>query len=397
MKRAIAILLTLILLSGCNQTPEQVMQNAKERSNIVDNPTLDIKLEKASLSEISKTVENVLSTNYGSLILPKDIFVSDNKVYNLNFAYINDFTSKKEEVVGLFFNDIDNNKLILHTDNVGEWFQYGDASSDGYCLTGDFDGFIGYIKNASGSWDDCLYSEIKAKYNPVFEYSNDALTLNGVQTWISEQLDFINSFLYDKYAKIDIDFDFRITDIYVREKSNGENILEFNVARTYQDVDIISRNMTNDELLNGKLGMSMRIFIEKPNEICAFQLGEGIYNVTENKKIKEIITLDCAIRLLQKKLTGNSVFKLDKINLEYILLRDPKLPDEIGNDGSISKYNAPYSKLVWRFVFTPNEKDLIDSNTGKRRYRNRVMEIYIDAITGEIDDSNFSSSVKSLY
>lgn len=378
----------LFLFSSCSQVPEQVRNNTLQNEDINDNALKTVALEKDNINNIAQSVDSILKSNYGALKLPTNIYVPHQSVYEIGFNYTRDFTSNMKSVAELFFDDVDSKKFVVHSTNIGDWVSYGDLENDGFLLSVDFDGFIGLLRNENKTWDDCINSEIIKQINPQFVYEEQNYSLDGEEVSISSQIEYINIFLNESYKMLDSDFDFRITDVYVRKTESGRNVLEFNAARIFNNVDITSRYMfTNEEISSRKKGMSMRIFVEKPYEICAFQLGEGIFKVVEQKEIEKIVTLDCALKLVQNKLTGNSTFELSSVNLEYEL---------IDNNDENAKVELN-SKLIWKFKFACKEQELINSSYGKRIYRNKVREIEVDALTGEVDDSNFSITSNYLY
>ena len=316
MNKFILILFTLVLfLTGCAEVPDNVKTNNKADESS-ENP--DSSEKYISVEDMLAKTEDVYNNDYGQIKLADglDLDYSDvTELYSYTLNY-EEWDKDNFDKVIKFFQAHDMYTVTEETDCGtaidGDWVQYSDSS--GTRITFDYRGFtainLGSITSDSCIVDSFNYGDEKCsqKY-PLF---------NGDYSF-EEVNSFLKSYI-DDWAEIDGDLPFEPAEIFVWELENGKCFYEIYYAKA---ADGIKFNYQLSSMLKNSDYMYLNILVSTYGEIMFWSNNNGVFNVEKGEKLEgSFVSLDGALKMLQKKFTPYSDFTVYEAVLSYEMVYD---------------------------------------------------------------------------
>ena len=402
----IFVIVFLLLLEACTKVPQSVKDTAnnykekqqkqelannmsgdssdaasgENRENLVGTGTIETLLEHK---------EELLKRNWDNLKLPTKISaIKPEEVSSLSLKVTDDFGSDMtilKKLCNAFFQNQD--YKIERTDAP-------------YDVTGvDCGGYVwnyGKEGNSFSAFDNgfsCFKLGTMAIENRKALYhadQGDSLTdtysLKGEQVSVQDAVDYVNEWCNEYWSLLEPDYCFQVKTVYVCSQNETDDYFAFDVAKYYKGIpfeDIIYLDDNNEDVLRVcyKLDVYMtenrRLSFVRNNE-CSFQV------VQEEEYTKDLVTLEEAIKLVEKTMTGAQKLQIADIQTKYTILSDVQntVPVELHYDTPNATATV---RPVWSFIIEVPEATKkggswirkfinVDMLTGDVKYQNTYLE-----------------------
>ena len=401
MKRAVLVLgLFILMLTSCNDVPEDVKSRAEEREkakSAAQNKISEAKIEHISPSDMEVDIKKALSESYSNLILADSIKVELPSEYTLcDFTQADGMDANAQKLADRFFtkDELDGETIAILNEPATDGDDdpnmiyakgFRDETKQLHCFSWD-NGFCCLMKHSffvdmGTDWKLCKLYHVDRG-----DDLSDKYQLEDGEMSVKEAVELAKEWIDKNYSDIEPDYNFKVKTVIAKENDFGEKQFYIKVAKSYKDIflDELCEVVDSSEPDPVKGGMYARIenslnYIEiqirQKGEIGYFANSIGTVIPKENGKLDKVVSLSSALRFIQYKFADlNEPLKIGDIGLKYMLSPkyDYKAYKFYNNAGTELK-----GKIVWEFVIdVPQE---IGSRCNDvRKY------IYIDAENGEM-------------
>ncbi len=381
-KICVIFLCLVLLLFGCQETPEEVQERMNRYGE--NNQVNTDELKRCTIEQLKMTKKSDLQSGLDNMVLPEDVdFSQIESLAILDLAYEDDFTGNRDKYIKMF--NID--KSTIHINNHGagktEAYESDDASARKYFAI-ENSGFISYIS-------DMTYAYIKDEVNKVdtverYEVGRDDLSQKSIafeqeEVVLSDMIHTAEGWL-EKNMPID-PFHYHIADVYIRNlkfsKGNRKQ-LSFGAHITYGGVFLNPYISDIDGQFKGQTVLSqtsVNMNYEGKDKLTFFSNGNGRIKINSAEPITtEIIDLESAAVLVNELLASFHELKISKLLPLYALY--PEYPTDD------TAFSSPGQKLqarpVYAFLINMDKEEVSEFGIN----RSAEHYVYVDMVTGEI-------------
>lgn len=377
-KKLIGVLLSICLLTGCQQAPEQVKERMNSDAEMEQMQATDCTY--CTVDELKKISRDTISYEPSNIALPDKIDFSDlEAVGTVTFQAQENYMDKREEIAEYF--GIDNPKWEFYEESTN-WCQY-DGEKEFICV-GD-EGFLSYEKGK------VYQSALKEQYpKTVSKLHLNRESITGIECQFDGKVENIeNSIVYaeqwiNQFKYLNHDFDYKLRTIYVREYLDGNNQLSMLYQLMYKGVGLsyITYEMFTDEqyqLFITAINSCVEIEMEDSSTVAGFTIENNV-NVIQEEMADEVIDFESALRLVEEKMAGYSKLDVAEVRIEYVLepQYDTSKPDNAYLPGVVM-----HARPVYSFWIAHGGVD--DSDLGINE-SNEMVYIYVDMLDGTVTD-----------
>jgi hypothetical protein len=370
-----------------------------DQSNINNTTITIIDTEKSSDVKVELLYDsytNVIKTDVGTLKvsnkikLPETIQLpeADSKIYDLTLVQCSDgskFIYQLSEF--LFSRKIDESAYIPMDWGNGSGLLYEDKEINEYLAMTDA-GFV-YYQNLQNVFNTPRQAMFHVNRSLSPDYS---ITLNDTSYSVSEAITLADNFLVDKWRQINPDFDYKVNTVYHRNDiANDVDFYTLEIGHYLDSVPFYDGVLIPSEQQRFKpKNMQIMMSVFHPDEINIFDNFDGIINITSKNEINsDIITLQCALDILENKYSEYFVLDLADINIMYYSIFDSDTYQTIEEDKVFYQDQQVgeifNSRPYWAFTIDTPDSQLKDSS-GLITSLNVRQMIFVDIQTGEVID-----------
>lgn len=383
MKKIIALMLAAAMLCACQQTP----QNVKDKEHH-ENSEIVVSQEKIPPAELAQSSEQALKESYNQIKLENIRPDLPEQIEKLSFKQISGFEENYKSVLDSVFGKSgwDAAKVEKKTSPEPEdmtTYTFSDADKQLYGCVGD-NGLVVFIKPdsfgdpfaAQSQTEKIIHADRGENLDEQYELIDGKLS-------VREAKEYAEKWLAENYKQYEPDFDLSVKTMIVR-KTQSAYCYDITVQKKYNGtpLDELALVSEPDDPRHLKYSISkIRMTMHRKNEISSFTNGCGIVKPIKNGRLKELLSLQSALRLCQDKFTAYNELKINALGLKYTIEPVYESDDKYDHAHRGREFK---SRLVWAFVIdVPHEQKIQNGQTDTfgdiRKY------IYVDAQTGEIE------------
>lgn len=369
----------VILLSGCQPTPESVKERSK---NYISSQDVEEKESGyVSVEHLLDNQEEILKEDHQNLKLLDTIHLEQPEhVSILTMKLCDDFSSmeKMKSMAYLFFGNHKWEKKVKDYSHM-RWATKSDKPVYGINEfdEGDRDVTSGSVSN-NGSYaiakreQRYIYADNRsAIYHVDWGGELGTCKLSGETVSLAEAVDYVNDWCNTKWTEIEPMYTFRVKTVY--QCKDKTDFLFFDVCRYYKGVpfDDISFSSKDEETYwDYKLEITMR----KMGELSSVRNNNFGYNLVEEENCDDkLIGLGEAINIVEHRMTGSRMNEITDIDIKYeVRWAGDKKTEYCSTPGT--RYEA---RPVWSFIVDAPEY-LADGGPWTRKFIN------VDMVTGEV-------------
>ena len=407
-KKIIIAAISLVMLVGCNEVPEDVRSREEERQGVISHAEMSEHPTEAKListNELQADVENALSGKYRNFILSDNIKVELPEEYaECSFTQAADFDSNAEALAEKFFSSDEMSKVelkkvsepaVIASDdpeynaddnpNIINCRSYRDEEQKLHISVWD-NGFCCLIKP---SFFDTLGAD--GKFYKLYHVDrsddlSDTYLLGEKEVSVKEAADNAQKWVDDNYARFEPDYKFRVKTVIVKYNDLGEYMFNIRISKSYKGIYIDELHEVTDSSIKRPDGLGnyfqyintlnyLEIQMKTESVPEYFSNATGTLIPKEEKALGKVVSLSSALGLIENKFADfNEPYIISDINLKYMLYPNYDFKSGIYYNTAGNNYSA---RIVWEFVIdVPQEQG--SSNNDVRRF------VCVDAETGEI-------------
>lgn len=377
------VLLLVLILTGCQPTPQEVLDENAAFKEAQKNDT-SLKIEKDSIENIFKTTPDRVDIDLGTIRLNGVARVPDvkeipvltlerNKMYYDNFE-----TFAKALTSGV---QIDPQKIT--DDGIVKSFSFGEKSSVSV-------GCHSYIGISDGDkFNNAPEYKIVDRILPYLGEKaapERTIKMDGKDVKLQSVIDNINTYLAQDALNLRPDYKYELRTVDTRLLEDGVNYgIEFEAESSYKGIPFDSRVLfANEEDCKANHGMTRKgemfnVFaldneLKKINNLW----GTESYNVVkETASDNNFLTLEAAFERLKDVLSKDTVFEFRSAELVYSIHYDGfyELTDD--EEKNVKQFTAT---PAWFFALVPRNagQDIWDDIADPHG------TFIVDAVTGDV-------------
>lgn len=397
------IIIFLLLLGGCTKTPQAVKDTAanykdkQQKQQITNNtseasPDVKASIDKNETLVGSGTIgtllqhkEDLLQKDWDNLKLPAKISATEpEEVSAISLKVRDDFGSDTDVLKKMW-------DAFFRNDDYK--FERTDAS---YEETGSVCG--GYVwnygkeGNAFTAFDNGFYcsklksmavENRKAMYHvDQWDSLTDIYSLKGTQVSVQDAVDYVNKWCSQYWSLLEPEYRFQVKTVYVCSQNGTDDYFAFDVARYYKGIpfeDIRYVDDNDEDIIH--VCYKLDVYMEKQQQLSFVRNDECSYRVAKKKNYTEdLVTLEEAIKLVEKTMTGSQKLQIADIQTKYTILSDVR-----NRETPDLHYDTPNTtatvRPVWSFIIEVPEA----TNKGGSWIRKFIN---VDMLTGEVKYQN---------
>ena len=400
-KKIIIAAISLVMLVGCNEVPEDVRSRTEEREEAKSAARAEAsdssgELGYISLSDLRNDIDKALSVKYSNFILADGLKVDLPAEYSIcDFKQADDFEKKADILAGRFFteDELEGETISLLNEPATDGENdpnmiyargFRDNDKKLHCFVWD-SGFSLLMKPYF--FDDLGTDSTFFKLYHVDRGDDlsDKYKLADGEMTVKEASDLAQEWVDKNYSDIEPDYLFRVKTVIVRMNDDEEYHFLIRVSKIYKGIALDELCETVDCSESDPNGgyyyrienslNYIEIKIGKQGEIGYFSNATGTLVPKEKGQLDKIISLSSALGYLQKTFADfNDPMKVGDIELKYMLSPeyDYKAYKFYNTAGTKMK-----GRIVWEFVIDVPQ-DVGSEYNDVRKY------ICIDVQTGEM-------------
>ena len=380
--KKISILLSVLLLAGCADAPDNVKNNSQSGKKEI-NPIQEI--QYIPVGELKDDAQKALSYGYSNFTFIDGIDVSlPDEYLQCSFKQTEGFEENYQDILSRFFDadTLSKQSILKETGPDGMVsYSFTDESQKIYGCVGD-NGFICFAKPEA--YDNLFLggSRVKIYHVDRNDDLSDSYTLDGEEVSVQQAADYAQKWLDENYADVSPEFEIKVKTIIARKTDDGIYSYQIFAEELYKGALLDSLAQVT-ETIDGDTKVkysthSILMQMFKKDEISSLTNGTGTVVPNEEHSIENIVSLTSAMGYLETTFTDFAEpMEISDINLKYTL--SP-------NYDHVDNHQAPYaagidydSRLVWEFAFDLPENELQPEWGNVQKY------IYIDAESGELE------------
>jgi hypothetical protein len=383
----------MFILSSCQANPynDQSNKNSSTTTIIDTEKSYDAKVEL-----LYDSYANVIKTEVGTLKvsnrikLPETLHLpeTDSKIYDLTLVQCSDgskFIYQLSEF--LFGRKIDESAYIPMDWGNGSGLLYEDKEINEYMAMTDA-GFL-YFQNLQNVFSAPRQEMFHVSRTPAPDYT---VTLDDSSYSVLQAITLADNFIADKWKFINPDFDYKVNNVYHRrDTATKKDFYTLEIGHYLESVPFYDGVLIpNDNQRYKPKEMQIMMSVFRPNEINVFDNFDGIVNITNKNEINtDIITLQCALDILENKYSEYFVLDLADINIMYYTIYDSDIYRTIEEDKVFYQDQQVgeifSSRPYWAFTIdTPDSQLKNTDGTITGLYVRKI--IFVDLQTGEVID-----------
>lgn len=368
----VIVMLSTLVLSGCQETPEKVKDNMKEYG---ENKQLeDSEIIYCDVSELKDINSYNISGNItyeGNIDFSK---IKDVSVLNLAIEedYLND--KNKDKYTTLF--NVDNSiyeEMDAGNSDLGKSISY--ESDNKYLNIMENGGMAHMSRRVYDSADNTVIEKYNIDKDDVTDVT---VQIEGGEVNIAEVCNKVENWLDQNMTVEGIDY--KISNVNVRELDDNNDVKWLAMCAEYEYEGIRLNNYTglmvteNDDYTTDKLATNAATLIEYDgiDDVPCYFSRNYHFKLESAEKVDKIVSFESAVQILKEKLSGFGVFHISEIMPLYML----KLTDKSEGPGKLIEARPAYTFLVM------GESE--DSPLGIIKTNNCQHYFYVDMITGEL-------------
>lgn len=353
-------IMVLAIFSSCAKVPDGVKtKNRSESVAFEEKETENFETIENAVADSDKIYEN----DYGQIKIKPGLdldFGNVSEVMEYSVSNVEWDEEDFEKVLDFFKSE----GLFGETESTdsgtafdGEWVEFSDGKSD---ITMDYFGFAAYSANIY-SPDSVICDSFKygdEKCDKKYKLKNGEYSFNEVNEYVNG--------LIEDWEALDGMLSYVPAEIFVWEDENGINSFDIFYAKQANGIKF---NYELSSTLNDDASyIYLNVCVDSYGEISFWSTNNGIFELEKSSKVEgPFISLDDALKTVQKKFTPHTDFNVSEIMLSYEMVYD--------EDDDVYK-----TKPCWKFNF--------DDNSEKDDYTHKmVRNVYVDITSGELFDS----------
>lgn len=380
-KVMIVCLFVLLIMTGCQSTPEKVKQNMnKYGDNKYEN---GITLNYCDVDKLKETDMSDCVSRDDNIEYPKSInFSKISTVETGTFRFVSDYVENAEYY----------NELFKMPDVNGESFSgklkgdtgvtYEDKVNKKYLYIGN-GGTISYVNQGfyDGSYECDMSQKIEKIYIDRGESTDRVLNLNGEKVNLDDELNY--ALKSSKEFIPDDSFNSHVRTVFIRKDTKGNDLVSMNVVFDYKGVVLdffgghISVNEEFDSTVN-EMDNFINVAFAKKNDI-GFMNVNGILNVEKSEPVNKVIDFSTVVKIFENKMATFN--KLRVLEIEPVYMLKPVYNSADGEyyaaGGNEVKFTPVYSFLI-------QCKCQDDNSAAGVLEANDVAYVNVNMITGEV-------------
>lgn len=380
-KKALGLMLTAIMISGCAQMPQSVKDNALKTGKTAET--------MVAPEHILDGFDKVFEQKYSKFTLPDKNTVHIEQpegAYNLVLEYTNKdksikWAEEKSAQILNTFNKDKNVKIINKDDYV---FDFGEWSIDlfgniKYSLFGDENYDVNdYFCDMATDVEGVYINRIDNIKDAAFKMDNGKFNIEKAAANCKEMSDKIDKITGNNLKN-------KVKNAFAFKTQTDNIAYEINIQKFYKNVGFLDINTRFNPL--GLDPLSDDYFIHDLKDTFTLASDDNIismfssfdsYNIIESEELKKVYSLQGAVNKLENELANNIQLEFDDIEFMYFNisqvqdLSDENVQPYDALDGSkVTKCNP-----AWFFVIDLDE--IRDADLHPRGY------VMVDAVTGKI-------------
>lgn len=394
------IVVFLLLLGGCVKTPQSVKDNADnynknkdQKQELTDNNSdassdatasegkREVLAGSGTIGTLLTHKDELLKKDWDNLKLPAKISaIEPEEVSSLSLKVTDDFGNDTEVLKKLWNAFFQNQDYKIERMDVVEGmdcgcyqWNYGKETSSFAAFDNGFSCFkLGmlYIENR------------KALYHvDQGDTLTDTYSLKGEQVSVQTAVDYVNTWCNEYWSLLEPDYRFQVKTVYVCPQNETEDYFAFDVAKYYKGIpfeDIIYSDDNDIDIIH--ICNKLDVFMTEKNRLSYVRNNECSYHITQKEEYtKDLVTLEEAIKLAEKTMTGAQKIQIADIQTKYTILSDAN------NETLGLHYDTPNAtatvRPVWSFVIEVPEATK-KGGSWIRKFIN------VDMLTGDVKYQN---------
>lgn len=406
MKRIILLIIILLFLTGCEKTPDEVKNNMEKYNSDGDYNQDKIDNSHDIVTNLFGNIDEVLKANYQNLIMPNKITIEDIiSIPLLTFKQADDFDHNYYDIMKLFYDEsiINRQEIIEKKWSDGTSSYYFDNQKDKIYASITDNGFVAISQ--SNAYDLIFQNNYEREQILHVDRGDDTnisyKLLDGKCT-VKSQIEYVEQWLSNYWSKYEADYTFRVKTAIIRKLDAENYYYQLIIEKLYEGIPLDELvgdfaafdNENNRGYINGTVNY-IEMQIMSSDSISSFRNAFGsIYVDTVDNSTDKFISLQSAVKMLEKELSGFQDIIISDIEVKYTLC---PIYDYIGelvtDDKNMSqtfKTQSTYypgititSRPVWAFIVQVDQEEYKETDGTVKKGDIRKY-IYIDMITGEI-------------
>ncbi|MBR1422134.1 MAG: hypothetical protein IJ571_01660 [Ruminococcus sp.] len=380
MKRYVAMLLAIVLLTGCAKASENEPAAA----------------HKISITSAKEDANNALDKDYSQFIISNGFDMEiPGSIFECSFTQAENYEQNYEDVFARYF---DSETLSAVSPEYFEGpdgmkgYKFDDADKKIYACVGN-NGFVCFAKPSAYDMMFGGGERVKVYHADRKEQLSDSYILNGEKITVEEAAQFAQKWLDKTYSPLEPDYAIRVKTIIARRSEMGIYSFDIFAEKIYNGVALDSLVQMSDSSYTSleQSGQKMKYITQNiymqmftPDEIGSLTNGNGMLLPTQGDALKEAVSLSSALEYLEEQFADFSEpIEVSDIGLKYTLT-----PQNDYQSGQ-SCYDAGIafeSHIVWEFVIDIPEANLpVGTHLDYSTLGDLRKFIYVDVQSGEMD------------
>jgi hypothetical protein len=377
-----------ILCTSCASVPEEVQEEIDYRNQLEKNSTLDsnINLEYDTIDNIKNSVNTILDKSYGVLSIK---YIDD--LSNVSSCDEINVTLKKQSIV-------EHKQEILEyfgdfTTTENDWVHYEETPTtlqeDGTLILGNAESYFYKKDNVEFGVDvdgGITFYNGETSYQGMYEtqlvddYDKAYLLSDGIECSFNDLKPYILQLLNNLSTTLGNTYDIRYCGVLYNQEDNNYHYI-IDCVQTYNGIPfntLVGKNSFMGYAQDNGIYQGynyVTIEINKPNEVLQFAQSNQMLLSEVVSSNQEIISLDCAMKLLQNTLSEYNIISFDSVGLYY-----NTYTENLETDSTITEFTAIptwYFDVQSAQGFSNTMIFLNDDSKKVERYS-------VNALTGEI-------------
>jgi hypothetical protein len=405
-KKIIIAAISLVMLVGCNEVPEDVKSRAEEQWRPIPEEHKEL-IQYIPLGEMQADIDKALTDTYANFDLREGIKVRlPDQLRQCDFAQVDGFASNAEKVLDAFIDSSDRKGIAIetyeqeavldnpHTKTTCRGFRDEDGKRQFIVWE---NGFVSMFRGAMFDLQLSSPETIKIYHVDRGDDLSDSYKLDKETLTVKEAVDKAQKWIDERYAQFEKDYQIRIhtvkVDQYTEKTEDGSEIvlaneLIFLALKEYKGVMLDFSGQKTSREKNEKItkidrsinDLELRMITDSSIEMVTN--GSGMITPSETGVIDKGVSVSSALQYIENTFTNfNEKPKIVDIQLKYTL--SPEY------DKETQAYNAPGNKLKGRLVW---EFTLGLPESVQKEYRNKRLDysdfgryVIIDVQNGEME------------
>lgn len=381
-QKVFIFLIAMVFLAACQKMPDSV---AEQQKHYGENPIIDdVELQYCTPEQLRKTQMSDITYVPDNMILPEQVDFSEiEEVSLLELTFYKDYISKRDEIAEFFgvSNPIwEDFTGVLHGDIASI---YENAQKSEYLLVGD-NGLLSLLKNRlyddfSGEDSDTVLPKRVIRY-PDTVIGEDLCNLRQEKVAVKDIVDWMEGYL-EACPVLSHDFTYRIQTVYIRELSDSADRVFALATLAYKGVKLDYFGGGIDFIDNypkvGRMDAYVELEMDSMGQVDEM-LNNGQFLITSAESLGELVSLETAIQLVEKKLSGFQEMEIADIKALYALY--PEYDYKAGTEYYAAPGNVVRARPVYSFMIAYGQDD---SGTGVTE-GNTFCYVNVDMVSGEV-------------